>query len=239
MDPQQSHSASTAETSHQPGTPRIGRHARPASATSPAIPDLLLDRRTAERIAVRERSLADASTRLRSVGVDLGSLSTTVLAVAHDCLNLAKELARDRQELLIAYCEWEANRRSPNQYADTATPVIPDMPGLNMCPDPSTARTHTDFMDTLRMYYKWAGKPSYRAMEKRCEARFAASTIHSALNSNKLPKLAMVQAIITACGGSDEHLNTFASAWRRFEVPQQDAGHPSRPRALYPVSETA
>jgi len=49
----------------------------------------------------------------------------------------------------------------------------------------------------------------------------------------------MVQAIITACGGSDTHQQMFASAWRRLTMPRQDDAYISRSRTLYPVGETA
>jgi len=142
----------------------------------------------------------------------------------------------------MARYEWDQaiqKQRNSGRYSDTATPAVPDAPGLNLCPDPDTAQTSAEFMDTLRMYRIWAGKPSYRTMEHQCARSFAASTIHAALKSNDLPNLKMVEAIVTACGGSDEHQQKFASAWRRLVMLPQDAANPSRSRNLYPVSETA
>jgi hypothetical protein len=215
--------------------PRKGRHARPEDTSFGAIPD----RRTAERIAAAERTLADIHATAQGAGGDTDSL-TTVFAIARDCLADIRELARD---LAIGHYEWEqANirRQDPSRLTDTASPVVPDIPGLSLCPDPSGAQTPEAFMDTLRMYRIWAGKPSYRVMEHQCARRFAASTIHAALKSNDLPRLEMVQAIITGCRGSDQHCHAFASAWRRLVMPQSAsaAGRP-RPRALYSVSETA
>jgi hypothetical protein len=241
MDPNQSHGATTAGTSHQPGTSKLGRHARPMGATSRVIPDLPLDRRTAERIAAKERSLTECLARLQGADTEPNALNTLV-ATARDCLNLARELAKEaRLELLSLHYEWEASRRnqSPGQHAETAVLVVPDVAGQNLCPDPSTASTPTDFMDTLRRYHTWAGRPSYRVMYEKCGHRYAASTIHSALHSNKLPKLDMVQAIITACGGTDEHRHAFATAWRLLKMPRQGAVYPSRHHGLYPISGTA
>lgn len=240
MDPYVPQRNTSAGTPYQPGAPGIGRHARPAVAAPAAMPDLPLDRRTAERIAAIERSIGDSHSKLQASGIDPEALNIA-LSGSRECLKLAVEVALDgRQELLSLHHEWEANRRrqGAGQYAETAALVVPDAAGMNLCPDPSIARTHEEFMDALRRYYIWAGKPSYRVMSGKC-SRFAASTIHSALKGNKLPRLEMVQAIIASCGGTNEHRNAFATAWRRLALPQQEAAHPSRRRGLYPVSETA
>jgi hypothetical protein len=118
--------------------------------------------------------------------------------------------------------------------------VVPDKAGLDLCPDPSTVQTSTAFMNTLRMYRTWAGKPSYRTMEHRCDRRFAASTIYTALQNNELPSLEMVQAIIIACGGLDEHKSAFASAWRNLMLhwdTGQSIPQPPRRRALVAVTD--
>lgn len=242
MDLNQPPRSSAAGNSDEPGTPRIGHpQARRGGTPYRSLADSSHDRR-AERIAAAERSLTEAQLRLRCLGAD-PDLLNTALAIARDCLNEAKEISEQaRRELAMAHYEWDqANRvrRNSGRYMDTAIPVVPDLPGLNLCPDPSTARTVTDFMETLRMYRIWAGKPSYRAMEHQCGRRFAASTIHSAFNGRELPSLNMVQAIITACGGSDEHREAFATAWRRLVMPQHEVAHPSRAPGLYPISGTA
>ena len=217
---------------------RRGRHARPENTSCRAIPDLAPDPRTAERIAAAERILSDLRAAAQGAGSDPDSL-TTVFTIARDCLAEIRELAQD---LAIGHYEWERahlRRQDPSRHTDTAAPVVPDIPGLSLCPDPGSAQTPEAFMDTLRMYRIWAGKPSYRAMERQCDRRFAASTIHAALKSNDLPSLEKVQAIITGCRGSDQHRHAFASAWRRLVMPQSTAARRPRSRALYPVSETA
>ena len=238
MDLNQSSRSVDARNLDDLGTSRRGRHARPEDSSLRTIPDLAPDHRTAERIAAAERILADIHAGARGTGGDPDSL-TTVFAIARDYLAEVRELAQD---VAIAHYEWEqANlrRQDPIRHADTATPVVPDIPGLSLCPDPSSAQAPEAFMDTLRMYRIWAGKPSYRVMEHQCARRFAASTIHAALKSNDLPSLEMVQAIITGCRGSDQHRHAFASAWRRLVMPQPDAAYQPQSRALCPVSETA
>jgi hypothetical protein len=231
-----------AGNSDESGVPRTARaETRRNGVLHRPLPEPSQDRR-AERLAAAERILLEAQNRIRRAGAESDSLNT-VLAIARDCLNEAKELSEQaRRELAMAHYEWgqaSRMRQSSGRYLDSPTPVVPDVPGLNLCPDPSTARTVTDFIETLRMYRIWAGKPSYRAMEHQCGRCFAASTIHSALNGRELPSHNMVQAIITACGGSDEHREAFVSAWRRLAMPQDDAAHLQRPHNLYPISGTA
>ena len=131
-----------------------------------------------------------------------------------------------------------------------ARATIPDRPGSDSCPDPGAARTPEEFMDALRGFRAWAGKPSFRAMERQCARRFAASTLCTALRADALPSLEMVHAIVTGCGGSPRHVHAFATAWRGLSLPghavpgpgataQQDA-RPwrDRPRGLYSVGGT-
>jgi hypothetical protein len=229
----------------EPGVPRTGRHARPVSPSAGTLPDSSRDR-SIERIRVADRALRDAHARLRAAGGDSEAISNA-FAVARDSLNEAREIVRNiRKELVLVQHEWDQlNRRLANQgrYPATAAPVVPDTPGLNLCPDPGTAQTAAEFMETLRTYRIWAGKPSYRAManviKNQCSQHFASSTIHAALQSDDLPALQLVQAVITACGGSDAHQQMFTSAWRRLTMPQQDDAQQSHPHALYSVSDTA
>ena len=112
----------------------------------------------------------------------------TAFAIAHDCIAEAKEVtAQAQRELNMAHCvagPGQPQAPEPATSTPTAAPVVPDIPGMNLCPDPSTERSSTEH---LRMYRIWAGKPSYRVMEHQCGRRFAASTIHSALNGSNCP----------------------------------------------------
>jgi hypothetical protein len=223
--------------------PRPSQPRRPASGnlTEPAT-----DRR-AKRIAAAERSFSEAYARARAAGMDPDAVDDA-FAMARDCIAEAKECSEQaRRELAVAQYERDQARRlrlNPGRDADAAArPVIPDLPGFDLCPDPAAAQTPAAFMDTLRMFRIWAGKPSYRVMERQCGRRFAASTICTALQGSTLPSLDMVQAVVIACGGLDEHQHAFASAWRRLTMPQHDAGHGAeqspRARTLYPVSKPA
>jgi hypothetical protein len=116
----------------------------------------------------------------------------------------------------------------PAAYTPPARPrsvptVVADTPGLDLCPDPAAAQSAAQFMEVLRRYRVWAGEPSYRVMRDQCGKRYATSTIHAALSGGELPRLPMVQAVVTACGGTEAHLQAFASAWRRLVMPAPGA----------------
>jgi len=219
--------------------PAAGQGDRPAASSRFQEPHA--DRR-AQRLDAAERSLLSAQASIKASGIDPDSVSIA-FAIARDCLAEARECsARLREELALARRERiqaQHERINAAQYASTGPRlVISDLPGTDLCPNPRTVQTPTELMDSVRMYWIWAGKPSYRVMERRCDRRFAASTLHAALHSDKLPGLEMIEAIIAACNGTLEHRQAFAFAWRRLQMQLQDA-EPSRLRPLYPLSEPA
>jgi DNA-binding SARP family transcriptional activator len=112
--------------------------------------------------------------------------------------------------------------------------LIGDVPGYECCPDPLTAQTPADFAEVLRQFRAWAGDPSYRAMAEeaaRCSRKAAASTLSQAANSGELPTQRVALAFVAGCGGTQEHLQAFATAWRRLRLsrsprPQPDQSNP-------------
>ena len=91
-------------------------------------------------------------------------------------------------------------------------------------PDPLTARTPAELAAVLRQYRDWAGQPSFREISDRSGRQFAAATLASALRNNKLPRLSVVEAVITGCGGSKADQERFAAAWQKIK-----ADMPARP----------
>jgi hypothetical protein len=43
------------------------------------------------------------------------------------------------------------------------------------------------------------------------------STMYAAMHADALPKLDVVKAIVIGCGGSEDDLRMFVTAWRRLE----------------------
>jgi len=116
--------------------------------------------------------------------------------------------------------------------------TISDADGHDLCPDPVGARTPAEFMAALRRYRIWAGEPSFREMARLCRRKIGASTLCTALGSDKMPRLPVVLAVITGCGGSEEDQKQFATAWRELRFAQESGAQQALPppRALRPVS---
>lgn len=214
--------------------PRTGRHARPAGST--LFPDHPRD------FSAADRALTEAQARLRGVGADSDAINIAFTNAREWIFEAWKTLQEARRELAMAQSEREqadCRRQNSVSRSDAAAPVVPDTPDLDLCPNPASAETPAQYMEILRRYRVWAGQPSYRTMGHRCAQRFAASTIHAALSGDALPSLAMVQAIITGCSGTDTHRQMFATAWRRLRMPQQDSAQLSDSYGLYAAAGTA
>jgi hypothetical protein len=93
---------------------------------------------------------------------------------------------------------------------------IGDAAGFDLKPDPLKATTPAEFIETLRQYKAWSGDPSWRRMAKRAGQAVVHSTMYTAMNGDALPKLDVVKAIVIGCGGGEDDLSSFASAWRRI-----------------------
>lgn len=116
--------------------------------------------------------------------------------------------------------------RTPGRHRSTVSTVstvgtaisqqIGDAAGFDLKPDPLQATTPAEFIEALRQYKFWSGDPSWRSMAKRAGQAVVHSTMYAAMNGDTLPKLDVVKAIIIGCGGGEDDLSSFASAWRRI-----------------------
>ncbi len=106
---------------------------------------------------------------------------------------------------------------------------ISDASGFDLKPDPLTATTPAEFIKALWQYKAWSGDPSWRTMAKRAGQAVVHSTMYAAMNGDTLPKFDVVKAIIIGCGGGEDDLRSFASAWRRIAPgrPQSPAANAS------------
>jgi hypothetical protein len=93
--------------------------------------------------------------------------------------------------------------------------LVSDAAGFDQKPDPLTATTPAEFVQQLWQFKYWSGDPSWRAMASNASQMVAHSTMYNAMNSDHLPKFDVMKAIIVGCGGDEEDLKVFASAWRR------------------------
>jgi hypothetical protein len=110
--------------------------------------------------------------------------------------------------------------RTPGRHRSTVgtaiSQQISDAAGFDLKPDPLQATTPTEFLEALRQYKFWSGDPSWRRMAKRAGQAVVHSTMYAAMNGDAMPRLEVVKAIIVGCGGGEDDLSSFASAWRRI-----------------------
>jgi hypothetical protein len=112
---------------------------------------------------------------------------------------------------------------------------IGDANGFDLKPDPLAATTEAQFIEALWQYKWWSGDPSWRAMAAQSGQRVVHSTMYGAMHGAGLPKLEVVKAIISGCGGSEEDLKAFATAWRRIDSARGKSPVPGRNFLAAPV----
>lgn len=129
---------------------------------------------------------------------------------------------RKLEELLAAFEQAEsspgrhrANGRLPNRHGG---PESAEAGSLDLKPDPASARTAADFVAALRRYRAWAGDVPWRTIAARAKQNRVHSTIYNAMRRDDLPTLEVVKAIIIGCGGSEDDLGAFTSAWQRISA---------------------
>ena len=113
-----------------------------------------------------------------------------------------------------------AHAQKPGRHRSTVgkanSQQISDASGFDLKPNPLTATTPAEFILALRQYKGWSGDPSWRRMAAQAGQAVVHSTMHAAMNSDTLPKFNVVKAIIIGCGGGEDDLSSFATAWRRI-----------------------
>jgi hypothetical protein len=127
------------------------------------------------------------------------------------------ELCRFQQQIeeQLAYAEQHPGRHR-SIVSKAASQQINDAAGFDQKPDPLTATTSAEFMQVLWKYKYWSGNPSWRTMARNAKQMVVHSTMFAAMNSEALPKWEVMKAIIIGCGGGEEDLKAFATAWRRI-----------------------
>jgi len=130
---------------------------------------------------------------------------------------------RELRKLDELLAEFEHAERSPGRHRaggripgrhgglETAEAGPPDLK-----PDPTRARTAADFVAVLRQYRAWSGDVPWRTIAARAKQNRVHSTIYNAMRRDDLPTLEVVKAIIVGCGGGDDDLRAFTSAWQRI-----------------------
>ena len=213
----------------QAGASRTGRHARPASFPVDVLPDSYRNLGL-EQLRAVERAIREAHIRARGTGAGSESV-TTALARARTNLSEVREILQEaRKELLMVHHEYdELTRRlaSQSRYPVTATPAVPDTPGLDLCPDPGTAQTPAEYMEAFRRYRLWAGKPvlprpGERHQEPARPALLLFHPPHRAHGQRPARPRAGPGGHHRPAAAADAQQQAFASAWRRLTMSQQN-----------------
>ncbi len=125
-----------------------------------------------------------------------------------------RELGEELAELLDEPDREPGRHRSPDA-GHPANQEAPDSSRSATKPDPDAIRTVSELIDGLWQYKNWSPKVSWRKMAIRSRHKVVHSTMYTAMHGTELPKLDAVQAIIIGCGGHDEDIQGFTSAWHR------------------------
>jgi hypothetical protein len=191
-----------------------------ASQVAAGIPDDLLAGAESSAERRQARLVAD----IRRLRYQLASPDALANPLVYAELNeLYKQVwsAQDRR----------AGRHRLQAQARQAAEPVQDAMGFNLKPDPLTATTSAELVARLREYRQWAGDPPFRKIAAQARQKVAHSTIFVALNSDELPSLKVVVAVIAGCGGGEEDQRAFATAWRRVKTGKLDV----RPAAAVPA----
>jgi hypothetical protein len=202
------------------------RHRRQgAGSAHSAEVNMALMRRLVEGAAAAGdvRAAAEA---VRVCMAEAENLYQLAITEREHALALLRQATEEQARARLARDEATRALEETRARRERVTPGSPahDVPGCDLRPDPSGARTSAELIDALRQFRTWAGNPSYRDMERACSGRPVASTMCRVLGRGQLPaRFEVIDAIITACGGEEEDRERFASAWRRLVMPEKAA----------------
>jgi hypothetical protein len=175
-----------------------------------------MSRRAGRGPGGREQPPAGADTEADATVVAIAGLRRQLKrpgALEHP--DVLRELRR-LDEQVTAQLAGQAGRK-PGRHRQHAE-HISGAAGCGFKPDPLTADTAEQFIRVLWMYKIWRGNPSFREMAARAGQTVVHSTMHAAMHRTTMPKLYVVKAIITGCGGDADDVSTFTAAWQRIET---------------------
>ncbi|MBB4932876.1 hypothetical protein F4561_003696 [Lipingzhangella halophila] len=96
--------------------------------------------------------------------------------------------------------------------------AIKDLKGYDNRPNPLAAATPEQFVARMRDFWAWSGEWSYRELEQFSGGRVSRSNFHATLTGSDLPKYMVLCAFISACGGDEDELQRWVTAWRQLRM---------------------
>ena len=170
----------------------------------------------ARAVAMQEAAAAQQA-RAVMMQAEATAQHSRAAAMRDEAAAFRNEAVALRNEARAVMAEVEAQRE-----ADRKRMRLTDTNGIDLRPDPSAAATPGEYIEALNKFRLWAGNPSFRDLEKRCNGRPVASTICKVLQSDELPRrFEVIDAIVSACGGTEEDRARFATGWRRLVLPER------------------
>ncbi|MFE3454956.1 hypothetical protein ACFXJ8_39140 [Nonomuraea sp. NPDC059194] len=106
-----------------------------------------------------------------------------------------------------------------------------DVASFDLKPDPLTANTKEEFLACMQDFHVWAGELSYRQIVINAGKTVGASTLCEALKGKQMPSLKVVIAFIKGCGGSEDDLVQWTTAWRRIRMTRTASSNITQLRA--------
>ncbi|WP_067964328.1 hypothetical protein [Nocardiopsis trehalosi] len=101
--------------------------------------------------------------------------------------------------------------------------AIEDLEGYEQRPNPLDAHTPAQFVEAMQRFRVWSGEWSLRQLERYCGGAVSRSTFHTTLaNTRELPKFVVLCAFISACGGGEDEIQRWVTAWRRLRMPEEE-----------------
>jgi hypothetical protein len=176
-------------------------------ASGPARPDRPPD---------HEAEAAAAVMAIAGLGHKLGTPGVLEHPAVRHELSKLEELITARIQAASTYTGCHRHRQPQPPRRHDGGQII-DAFGFDLRPDPLAATAPAQFIGALWQFKVWSGDPSWRKLAAHAGQRVVHSTMHAAMNGTTLPKLEVVKAIVIGCGGSDDDLRMFVTAWRRLE----------------------
>jgi len=131
-----------------------------------------------------------------------------------------RQYASAEADLEQALAQARSAEPAPAEAPKTEAPPLPcrplaaDAKGYSLKPDPLRVTSAADLVAALNEWRIWAGDVSFRTMARNSGRRASASAMCTALGKPALPNLQVVLAVIEGCGGTEEDMDNWATAWR-------------------------
>lgn len=137
----------------------------------------------------------------------------------------------------------EVRRRAVEKLPSGPPPIVSDKPGWPLFkPNPLSASTPEEFVEAMRAFREWAGgggEFSARKLAHWSGGAFSHATINKILSEfypfpeKPTVKVSYVIGFIKACGGSDDDVTEWVTAWRQAYKRMVDTRESPRSSARF------